>query len=47
MAIQQPNVNKIKAEAAQALARSKARAGQVNATAQVLKAKQMMAKASR
>ncbi|MBE1301206.1 MAG: hypothetical protein GJ680_15020 [Alteromonadaceae bacterium] len=42
-----PQYNKVKAEAAQAIARAKARQGEVNAKAQVLKAKQLMAKAAK
>jgi len=39
--------NKVKTEAAQSIARAKARQGEVNAKAQVLKAKSLMAKAAK
>lgn len=42
-----PQYNKVKTEAAQAIARSKARQGEVNARAQILKAKALMAKAAK
>lgn len=42
-----PQYTKVKAEAAQSIARAKAKQGQVNAKAQVLKAKSLMAKASK
>lgn len=42
-----PQFNKVKTEAAQSLARAKARRGEVNAKAQVLKAKSLMAKAAK
>lgn len=45
MAIQESQMNSVKAKATISLARAKARQGQVNAHAQVLKAKQMIAKA--
>ena len=45
MAIQEAQMNKVKAEAGIAIARAKARQAQVNANSHVLKAKQMIAKA--
>ena len=42
-----PQYTKVKTEAAQAIARAKARQGEVNAKAQVLKAKQAIAKAAK
>ena len=42
-----PQFTKVKAEAAQSIARAKAKQGQVNAKAQILKAKSLMAKAAK
>jgi hypothetical protein len=42
-----PQYTKVKTEAAQSIARAKARQGEVNAKAQVLKAKAAMARAAK
>jgi hypothetical protein len=47
MAIQESKMNKAKTDANISIARAKARAAQVNANAQVLKAKQMMKRAAK